>query len=104
MEEKTSSNTENKSTPDIRLLEGRRKRPCDDIMFLLRYTTYKGEEQYRNPEHPDAFKFRIEKDSDVRCRDAFIRFFKSQGVASVTANDFTYGFVAGKHPKDRVPY
>ncbi|KAF6755206.1 CHAT domain-containing protein [Ephemerocybe angulata] len=78
--------------------------PCDDVMCLLRYTTYKGEEQYRNPDHPDAFKFRVEKDSDVRCRDAFIRFFRSQGVTSVTAVDFTYAFVAGKHPKDRVPY
>ncbi|KAF6744065.1 hypothetical protein DFP72DRAFT_1177264 [Ephemerocybe angulata] len=81
-----------------------RSGPCSDVMFLMRYTKYKGEEQYRNPEHPDAFKFRVEKDSDVKGRDAFMRFFKSQGVTSVTAVDFTYGFYPGKHPKDRIPY
>ncbi|KAF6749627.1 hypothetical protein DFP72DRAFT_1173500 [Ephemerocybe angulata] len=75
---------------------------CSDVLFLLRYTTQKSEEHYRDLDHPEAFKFRVETESDVRCRDAFTRFFQSQGVTSVTADDFTYGFFPGKHPKDRI--
>ncbi|KAF5335202.1 hypothetical protein D9611_010898 [Ephemerocybe angulata] len=76
--------------------------PVTHILFLLRYIKYKGEDQFFDPLHPDAPRFRVEKESDRQGLGGILKFFRDQGATCITREDFTFAYSLGSHPKHQL--
>ncbi|KAJ3531926.1 hypothetical protein NMY22_g7959 [Coprinellus aureogranulatus] len=96
---------ERKKAPHILVYwDGNEEEEIEDVQathvhIMIRAILFKNDAQLDDPNHEDAPKIRTERESDLRARERFLRFYKSQGVNGIEEHDFTFTWTRGSHPK-----
>jgi hypothetical protein len=67
------------------------------MMLLVGYIDYKSPSQVEDPNHPCA-KNLVEKDSDRKAIEKFVKFFQNRGATDLKPDDFTFGWSIGSNP------
>jgi hypothetical protein len=67
------------------------------MMLLLGYIDYLSPSQVEDPNHPTAESL-VERDSDRKAIENFVRFFQNRGAKDLRPEDFTFGWSIGENP------
>ncbi|KAJ3511918.1 hypothetical protein NMY22_g15492 [Coprinellus aureogranulatus] len=76
----------------------RNDRPTD-VLVLIRAIPFKDYAQLDDPNHADALKIKVERDTDRLARNHFVKCYRKQGAEDMNADDFIFAWSRGPHPK-----
>lgn len=68
------------------------------VLVVIRSIPFEEDSQLDDPNHDDAPKIRIERQSDKLARERFVKFYQSQGIEGIKTDDFVYSWSIGCHP------